>query len=86
MELFQFLKQSVKKLLYLFNYKRQNKYISEDHYYTNFFIQNENWNKPYPNNEEALRWNIIEKFINGILKMIKTYEKNEKYQGCMPIS
>lgn len=42
--------------------------INEDDYYKNMFIDNPSWNKPEPNSEEVLRWNIIKDFINIIKK------------------
>ena len=46
----------------------QGKNNSEDQYYTNLFVENEDWNKPFPNEEETMRWNIIEKFIHNIIE------------------
>jgi len=41
----------------------QYKKFSESEYYENLFIENSLWNKPEPNQEEILRWEIIEKFV-----------------------
>jgi len=39
---------------------------NEDEYYEWFFTQNENWNKPTPNNDELLRWNGIKDFLTEL--------------------
>lgn len=35
----------------------------ENEYYTDFFTKNTDWNTPEPNQEEILRWQIIESYI-----------------------
>jgi 2-polyprenyl-3-methyl-5-hydroxy-6-metoxy-1,4-benzoquinol methylase len=35
----------------------------ESRYYEDLFINNSNWNKPEPNYEELLRWEIIKRFL-----------------------
>lgn len=44
---------------------------TEGEYYKELFVNNPLWNKPTPNEEEFLRWEIIEKFIY----FIKGYHK-----------
>jgi SAM-dependent methyltransferase len=39
---------------------------SERAYYKQLFLENVYWNRPIPNGEETLRWQIIEKFIEQI--------------------
>jgi 2-polyprenyl-3-methyl-5-hydroxy-6-metoxy-1,4-benzoquinol methylase len=39
----------------------------DDVYYENLFIENPLWNKPLPNEEEVLRWNIIKDFTETVL-------------------
>ena len=41
----------------------RSKEFSESEYYENLFIKNSLWNKPEPNQEEVLRWEIIEEFV-----------------------
>jgi len=38
----------------------------ESKYYKKLFIENPDWNNPEANNEELLRWQIIEDFLNDI--------------------
>ena len=56
----------MKKIKTLFQSKNQQHRSvtkSEDEYYKDLFIHNPQWNKPVPNPEELLRWQVIEKFI-----------------------
>jgi 2-polyprenyl-3-methyl-5-hydroxy-6-metoxy-1,4-benzoquinol methylase len=66
------LKTLLKKLR---NKKREIKkdlIFTEEQFYVELFTKDPNWNKPTPNFEENLRWNIIEKFIF----YIKGYRKS----------
>lgn len=74
MELFKIINKKIKKFGFRLNYNQQKRNAIEVKYYSTFFIENENWNKPNPNEEEILRWNIIEKFIHNIIDK----NKNEK--------
>jgi len=59
---------------------------SEDEYYKELFIHNPQWNKPVPNPEEELRWQIIEKFIYYISGYNNALNQNGKMKildlGC----
>ena len=46
--------------------KKNNKNSSEIEFYKKLFIENDSWNKPHPNEEEFLRWEIIENFVYEI--------------------
>lgn len=39
---------------------------TEEEYYEEMFTRNNYWNKPTPNKEESLRWEIIENFLTQI--------------------
>ena len=39
---------------------------SESIFYENLFIENIHWNTPEPNDEEALRWDIIKSFLHHL--------------------
>lgn len=56
----------IKKVFVLLKSKFYNKYSEEDIYYKKLFIDNPNWNKPEPNEEEILRWNIINEFLINV--------------------
>ncbi len=36
---------------------------SEEEYYENLFVKNSKWNTPNPNDEELLRWEVIQNFV-----------------------
>lgn len=63
----------------------QFKEFSESEYYENLFIKNSLWNKPEPNQEEVLRWEIIEEFVK-YSKSNSTKNKGFEYSildlGC----
>ncbi len=75
------------KFLNIFKNKINNNIInkSESDFYEEMFTKNPMWNKPYPNAEELLRWDIIERFVN-FCKDNSTEEKTENYNildlGC----
>lgn len=62
------MKSRIKKVLVLLKSKFSNNYSEEEIYYRKLFIDNPVWNKPNPNNEEILRWNIIKGFLIYIKK------------------
>lgn len=47
----------------LFNVINGSRELSEDEFYTRFFVENPDWNKSTPNADELLRWNTIENFL-----------------------
>lgn len=56
---------------------------TEEDYYKNLFIENELWNKPDPNNEERLRWEIIEKFL--LFVKAKSFEDEENHLSILDL-
>ena len=52
---------SIKKILISIN--NINGRSKEDHFYKELFINNPTWNKADPNEDEILRWEVIEAFI-----------------------
>ena len=62
-----------------------NNNLSEQEYYKKLFVENPRWNKATPNNEEKLRWDIIDKFIRYIVDGDKDIEKSKRHildVGC----
>ena len=51
--------------------------ISEAEYYKKLFIENPQWNKPIPNDEEKIRWDIIEKFMMHVKHFTNDREKSK---------
>lgn len=56
----------IKKYLNLVKNSFKTKKQKESEYYKKMFIENSNWNKSKPNDEEILRWEIIEEFLKNI--------------------
>ena len=58
----------------------------EDHFYKQLFINNPTWNKPDPNDDEILRWGVIQKFLLQIINSIPNDNIHVKPQildlGC----
>ena len=52
----------VRKIVSKF-FTQEEEIVSEDKYYEQLFVNNEKWNKSEPNEEELLRWNIIESYV-----------------------
>lgn len=55
--------------------KQDKKNQSESDFYEQMFVKNPFWNKPTPNAEEELRWNIIEDFVK--------YTKDNFYKSSL---
>jgi 2-polyprenyl-3-methyl-5-hydroxy-6-metoxy-1,4-benzoquinol methylase len=56
------------KFLDMFSKKTKNSFVdqTEAEFYEHMFVKNPSWNKPSPNSEEILRWNIIEGFLKYV--------------------
>ena len=65
---------------------RIKKLTQEEQFYKQLFINNPTWNKPDPNDDELLRWQIIEKLLSRISHLKLKNTSNEKFQildlGC----
>ncbi len=59
MKMIQYLKNKVKLVL------GKN---SEDQYYEKLFVNNSKWNQPEPNQDEVLRWKVIQSYVEYIKK------------------
>ncbi len=49
-------------------FTQKDEIISEDQYYEQLFVNNDKWNKSEPNEEELLRWNIIQSYVREFHK------------------
>jgi 2-polyprenyl-3-methyl-5-hydroxy-6-metoxy-1,4-benzoquinol methylase len=58
---------------------------TESEFYEQMFVNDPSWNKPTPNIEELLRWDIIERFVKYIYENnteLKSTESNILDLGC----
>jgi 2-polyprenyl-3-methyl-5-hydroxy-6-metoxy-1,4-benzoquinol methylase len=73
MKMIQYLKNKVKLVL------GKN---SEDQYYEKLFVNNSKWNQPEPNQDEVLRWKVIQSYV----EYIKNNSNNDSLEildlGC----
>lgn len=69
------MKKTIKKYFNLFKFFFETEKQKEHNYYKKLFIENSNWNSINPNDEELLRWEIIEGFLK-IINFKSEFEKN----------
>lgn len=61
----------IKKVFFLLKSKFLKKPSEEEIYYKKLFIDNPYWNKSTPNDEEILRWRILEEFLKYVKEIFE---------------
>jgi 2-polyprenyl-3-methyl-5-hydroxy-6-metoxy-1,4-benzoquinol methylase len=76
------MRKKIKTYMYFLKKCFLNKKQIEANYYKQMFIQNPYWNKSNPNDEELLRWNIIEGYLKLIAKEVDIQNITILDLGC----